>query len=177
VRRLGSRFDGQQTSFAVLAPARASRERSRQSLNAGFGFVNAGMLDVKGVADLLNVGASFVYEHADEPGARRLGTGPKPRLRFDPADVQKWLDSCSEGRRSEQAAEAVVTPIRRRRTKASLAQMLFCCPFEASQRPREKSGGAPPLRFDPRPGQAGARASFEGCRGPRIEEWSKGCRK
>jgi hypothetical protein len=26
---------------------------------------------------------SFVYEHADELGAYRLGTGPRARLRFD----------------------------------------------------------------------------------------------
>lgn len=34
------------------------------------------------VADHLGVEVSYVYEHAAELGARRLGTGPKARLRF-----------------------------------------------------------------------------------------------
>jgi len=34
------------------------------------------------VAQHLGVDISYVYEHAGELGARRLGTGPKARLRF-----------------------------------------------------------------------------------------------
>ncbi len=35
------------------------------------------------VARELNVGRQWVYEHADELGAHRLGDGPRGRLRFD----------------------------------------------------------------------------------------------
>jgi hypothetical protein len=35
------------------------------------------------VARELNVGRQWVYEHAAELGARRLGDGPRGRLRFD----------------------------------------------------------------------------------------------
>jgi hypothetical protein len=35
------------------------------------------------VARELNVGRQWVYEHAEELGARRLGDGPRGRLRFD----------------------------------------------------------------------------------------------
>lgn len=37
------------------------------------------------------VGVRFIYGHAEELGAIRLGNGPSPRLRFDPAVVrQRW---------------------------------------------------------------------------------------
>ena len=37
------------------------------------------------------VGVQFIYAHADELGVIRLGAGPSPRLRFDPAVVrERW---------------------------------------------------------------------------------------
>ena len=37
------------------------------------------------------VGVHFIYAHADDLGAIRLGAGPRPRLRFDPAVVRaRW---------------------------------------------------------------------------------------
>jgi predicted DNA-binding transcriptional regulator AlpA len=41
-------------------------------------------LDAKDVAKLLGVERDWVYEHADELGATRIGSGPRPRLRFPP---------------------------------------------------------------------------------------------
>lgn len=39
------------------------------------------------------VGVRFIYAHADELGVIRLGAGPSPRLRFDPAVVrERWAD-------------------------------------------------------------------------------------
>jgi hypothetical protein len=40
-------------------------------------------VDAATLADHLNVSRAFVYEHAGELGAIPLGTGPRPRLRFD----------------------------------------------------------------------------------------------
>lgn len=45
------------------------------------------LLSAAQVARRLGVERSWVYEHADELGVVRLGEGPRPRLRFDPAAV------------------------------------------------------------------------------------------
>jgi hypothetical protein len=37
------------------------------------------------------VSRRWVYDHADELGARRLGSGRRPRLRFDPEEVAERL--------------------------------------------------------------------------------------
>lgn len=43
------------------------------------------------VAAHYDVGVRFVYQHADELGAIRLGGGRRPRLRFDPRVVrERW---------------------------------------------------------------------------------------
>jgi hypothetical protein len=41
------------------------------------------LVDAATLADELSVDRSYVYAHADELGAVRLGGGSKPRLRFD----------------------------------------------------------------------------------------------
>ena len=46
-----------------------------------------GLLNARQVAARFNVERSWVYAHADELGVVRLGQGPRPRLRFDPAVV------------------------------------------------------------------------------------------
>ena len=43
------------------------------------------------VADRYAVSRTWVYEHADELGAIRLGDGPRARLRFDPERVRQAL--------------------------------------------------------------------------------------
>lgn len=48
-----------------------------------------GLLSVDEVADLLGVGAAYVYTHQHRLGVRRLGNGPKPRLRFERAAVEQ----------------------------------------------------------------------------------------
>ena len=50
-----------------------------------------GLLTARHVADRFNVARSWVYEHADELGVVRIGQGPRPRLRFDPAVVAQQL--------------------------------------------------------------------------------------
>ena len=57
-------------------------------------------LDAKEVAEALGVERDWVYEHADELGASRLGTGPRPRLRFRP----QILDPENHSRTSAGAA-------------------------------------------------------------------------
>lgn len=42
-----------------------------------------GLVDAAALARVLDVSRGYVYAHADELGAVRLGSGPRPRLRFD----------------------------------------------------------------------------------------------
>jgi hypothetical protein len=69
------------TPTPVQAPSGEVRGRSLGAL-----------LSAAEVAARFNVDRDWVYVHADQLGALRLGTGPKPRLRFDPDRVAAYLD-------------------------------------------------------------------------------------
>lgn len=57
------------------------------------------LVSAKVIAEQWGVDRRWVYEHADQLGARRLGSGPRPRLRFDPTEVGERLGSlCGRGR-------------------------------------------------------------------------------
>jgi hypothetical protein len=49
------------------------------------------LISAEEVAEWWGVGRRWVYDHADELGARRLGAGRRPRLRFDPDEVAEHL--------------------------------------------------------------------------------------
>jgi hypothetical protein len=76
------------------------------------------------VARRFNVARSWVYTHADELGAIRLGTGSRPRLRFDPAVVAQALAASPGGNRRKRRTPAApcgapllpITPSRPRRS-------------------------------------------------------------
>jgi hypothetical protein len=56
------------------------------------------LVDAKTVAAALGVTRSTVCEYADRLGARRLGDGPRPRLRFDLAEaVAAWSRGVAGG--------------------------------------------------------------------------------
>ncbi len=63
------------------------------------------LLDPKELATALNVSLDYVYAHAADLGAMRLGDGPKARLRFDLQSAQtamrarKQPPTASVGRR------------------------------------------------------------------------------
>jgi hypothetical protein len=50
------------------------------------------LVDAAELARGLGVTRAWVYEHATKLGAVRLGSGPAPRLRFDPAKVAAILE-------------------------------------------------------------------------------------
>ncbi len=50
-----------------------------------------GLLTARQVAARFNVDRGWVYAHAADLGVIRLGNGPRPRLRFDPAVVAQRL--------------------------------------------------------------------------------------
>lgn len=57
------------------------------------------LLTADQVARRFNVARTWVYAHADELGAVRLGNGNRPRLRFDPAVVAQALTAPAGGKR------------------------------------------------------------------------------
>lgn len=60
----------------ILNRRQQDQERQRMSEPTG-------MLTVSQLAQHLHLNRAWVYEHADQLGAIRLGDGPKARLRFD----------------------------------------------------------------------------------------------
>ena len=78
-------------------------------------FVTADELD-----SVLGTSRAYIYEHAGELGARRLGSGPRARLRFDLDDALERAMPCSADRESAPPSTAVVKPIRRRRQPSRL---------------------------------------------------------
>jgi hypothetical protein len=65
-------------------------------------------IDAAEVGRRFSLSRDYVYEHADELGAIRLGNGSRARLRFDPATVRERLthltvrDSETEPQRANQ---------------------------------------------------------------------------
>lgn len=71
------------------------------------------------IARRFGLSRAWVYAHADDLAAVRIGTGPRPRLRFYPSRVSRYLDACSEGSRSDPPETAAASDTLRRRRSAS----------------------------------------------------------
>jgi hypothetical protein len=78
------------------------------------------LLTAEALARHLGVSRAWVYQRADELGGRRLGDGPRPRLRFDLAEAEKAMIACSRSKRPQVAVQP--SPERKtvNRTKASM---------------------------------------------------------
>jgi hypothetical protein len=82
------------------------------------------LLTANQVAERLAVEPAWVYSHADELGAIRLGSGDKPRLRFDQAEVAAYL-TAGYGRQGSQhgdSAPGAALQRRRRRSQPASAK-------------------------------------------------------
>ncbi len=77
------------------------------------------LVDAAAVAKHLSVERGWVYEHAGELGAIRLGSGPRARLRFSLQDVDAALTACSSGGRSNPADAAPAQRSRPSRSRAT----------------------------------------------------------
>jgi hypothetical protein len=83
----------------------------------------APLLDAAAVGRRLGRSRDWVYRHADELGAVRLGDGERPRLGFDPARVAAYgASGSSAGRRTQDGGNDPVEPKRRRRRVSPNAQ-------------------------------------------------------
>ncbi len=72
------------------------------------------LVDAREIARMTGRSRWWVYEHAGELGAVRLGSGAKPRLAFWPSRVNEYLQIAAELRQSI-PAPARARPQRRRR--------------------------------------------------------------
>lgn len=54
--------------------------------------ISGELIDAAEVARRFSVSRDYVYQHADDLGAVKLGDGPKARLRFDPDEAAKRLN-------------------------------------------------------------------------------------
>ena len=71
------------------------------------------------VARLLAVDRAYVYDNADKLGGRRLGDGPRARLRFRLEDVEAALP-CLSSRGAQSPEKRMVEPRQRRRSAPRL---------------------------------------------------------
>jgi len=78
-------------SLERLADLVAARLRAPASIDTPGELVTADEL-----ARYLGVSRAFVYQHADDLGAQRLGTGPRARLRFSPTVARQVVARKSE---------------------------------------------------------------------------------
>jgi hypothetical protein len=84
------------------------------------------LVTAREVAEHLSVDEGYVYEHAVELGARRLGTGPRARLRFSLTEVDERLSTRLAGRgsRPESPASRQTSHRRRRQGMGTRADLL-----------------------------------------------------
>jgi hypothetical protein len=87
------------------------------------------LLTADELARWLSVERDYVYAHADELGALRLGSGPRARLRFDRDEVRRRLSSCSASRQSHEGETAAQTPKPRRRRRAGMGTSIDLLPI------------------------------------------------
>jgi hypothetical protein len=85
---------GQLEQLADLIADRLREDQAPASASS-----RGGLVDVHELAALLDVSTSWVYQHAHELGAVRLGSGSRPRLRFDPETARQAM-CCSSSKQS-----------------------------------------------------------------------------
>jgi hypothetical protein len=108
----------------------------------------SGLISAETVAERWGVSRRWVYEHAKRLGARRIGAGTRPRLRFDPDEV------------AEQIGEPPGHPAGRPNARRFAAMRGDCGSDSLSRRSRAMFGGQSKKRPGrrgnaPRPGAEG----------------------
>lgn len=72
----------------------------------------AAWLDAREAANRLGVTREWVYEHANELGAARIGNGPRPRLRFPAELLARSTHDERQARVTRRRKPAGLIPIR-----------------------------------------------------------------
>jgi hypothetical protein len=78
------------------------------------------LVDAATVATYLGVKPDWVYRNAGRLGGKRLGAGPRARLRFDLELAVERLNSCTESRGSELRETTAFKPQTRQRAPSRL---------------------------------------------------------
>jgi hypothetical protein len=99
------------------------------------------LLDAAEAAARIGRSREFVYDHADDLGAIRLGDGPRPRLAFDPRGLDEWVTARSDGGRSEGRDLPATAPNRRRRPRPSTGKGLDLLPVAPDTRGDRRKRG------------------------------------
>ena len=124
--------------LADLLSGGAEAERPRKQL-----------LSAEEVSRWWGVSRRWVYDHAECLGARRLGTGSRPRLRFDPDDVAEQLGE-PRGRPDAQRLPAISGDCRANslspRTRAMVGRQSKKRPGRRCSAPRPGAEGGPPAQ-------------------------------
>jgi hypothetical protein len=87
----------------------------------------ARVLGVSEVARVLGRRPAWVYQHAAELGAFRFGNGPKARLGFDLASIERWKRD-----RQSRTPSSESSPPRQRSRQDGLPRGMKLIPYEAS---------------------------------------------
>ncbi len=87
---------------------------------------SARVLNAREVSKLLGRSAPWVYAHATELGAIRMGNGPKARIGFDLASIEQWK------RDNQIRPPQPRKPPRRRPRRNTLSQATNLIPYEPS---------------------------------------------
>ena len=90
------------------------------------------LLTAAEVAERLHVSRAYVYEHASELGALRLGDGPKAHLRFDEDALACYTSKGSLGLDNQQqrTSSSVATTHKRRRRRSTANRLPILDPWE-----------------------------------------------
>lgn len=121
----------------------ALARRVAELINSDSGsHVGRQLVDAATLAAELGVDRSWVYAHRGELGAIQLGTGAKPRLRFDLATAREALArTACDGSREEEAQRPESKPSRRRRRSDTRSGLL---PIRGPARPLDAHGERSP---------------------------------
>jgi hypothetical protein len=99
--------------LAELAPDTIEHIARRVAEILGHGEVavrtRSELIDARELARRTGLSRAWIYEHARQLGAIKLGDGPRPRLRFDPQTVNEAL------RRSTEPPDTSAQPVSDRR--------------------------------------------------------------
>lgn len=111
--------------------------------------IRAQLITAEEVARWWGIGRRWVYDHAEELGARRLGCGRRPRLRFDPDEVAERLGEPGgngDWRRSEPMRGDCASDSLSVRSRAMVGRQGRKRPGRRSNAPRPGAEGGPSAR-------------------------------
>jgi hypothetical protein len=103
-----------ETLAASLAPIVAA-EVAREVIDRIEAYQDRQLLDAAELARVLGVDRQWVYDHQRELGAKRLGNGRKPRLRFELTRAVDALDELRDSGRAVPASGSEPAPVPRPR--------------------------------------------------------------